>query len=181
MARPTPWRVLDSEVVADCRIFKVQGRRSQRETGGAEATFYGIETADWVNVIARTEGGDVVLVRQFRHGIGRDILELPGGMIDAGETPEVAAARELREETGFVPTKLTVLGQANPNPALFSNVQYTVLADGCVQSADTDLDEHEETIVELVPEAALPELVRAGKIDHCLVLAAMQWLALQGP
>lgn len=181
MPRPTPWTVLRTETVADCRVFRVEGRQSQRGEGGPEATFYGIDTSDWVNVVARTDDGQVVLVRQFRHGIGGDILELPGGMIDAGESPEQAAARELREETGYEPQRVVVLGAANPNPALFSNVQHTVLAEGCRPTAELDLDEHEETIVELVPEAALPELVRAGRLDHCLVLAALHWLMLHGP
>lgn len=181
MARPTPWKVLKSEVVADCRVFRVQGRRSVQGEDGPEATFFAIETADWVNVIARTPAGEVVLVRQFRHGVGEQILELPGGMIDSGESPLEAAARELMEETGYQADKLTVLGAANPNPALFTNVQYTVLAEGCTPTGEMALDEHEETVIELVPEAALPELIRAGRINHCLVLAALQWLALRGP
>ena len=102
-------------------------------------------------------------------------------MIDGDETPEQAAARELVEETGYVPERLVLLGGANPNPALFTNRQFTVLAEGCRATGTVELDEHEETIVEVVPEAALPELVRAGKVDHCLVLAAMTWLTLYGP
>jgi len=181
MARPTPWKVLQTDVVADCRIFRVEGRKSQRGDTGPEATFFGIETADWVNVIARTDDGQVVLVRQFRHGIGGDILELPGGMVDKGESPLDAAARELVEETGYKPRSTVLLGSINPNPALFANRQYTVLAEGCTPTGEVDLDEHEETIIELHPEAALPELVRAGKMDHGLVLAALYWLTLQGP
>jgi len=181
VAEPTPWKVTKTEIVADCKVFRVQQRDSVHGDDGAEASFFAIETADWVNVIARTDDGHLVLVRQFRHGISGPILELPGGMIDAGETPEQAAARELVEETGYEAQRLVLLGGANPNPALFGNRQHTVLAEGCRPTGKVDLDEHEETIVEVVPEAAMPELVRAGKVDHCLVLAAMYWLTLHGP
>lgn len=88
-----------------------------------------------------------------------------------------AAARELLEETGYRGT-LRSLGQANPNPALFTNTLHMYVADDCERVAEIANDAVEETIVELVPMDELPARVRAGEVDHALVLSALYLLNL---
>ena len=61
------------------------------------------------------------MVRQYRHGANRITLETPGGLVDPGETPAEAAAREMLEETGYQAREIISLGGINPNPAIFSN------------------------------------------------------------
>jgi ADP-ribose pyrophosphatase len=177
MTSPKPWRVLHTERVADCRVFDVLARHSQQGDEGPTHTFFSIESVSWVNVLARTREGALVMIRQFRHGKGSDVLEIPGGMIDPGEDPEVAAARELMEETGYR-GRMRLIGRVNPNPALFTNEIYTFAADDCEQVGQIDNDTVEETLVELVRPETLPSLVRAGEVDHALVLAALYWLHL---
>lgn len=135
--------------------------------------FYRIESPAWVNVVALTEGDELVMVRQWRQGLRAVTLEIPGGLVDPGETPAVAGARELLEETGFRAGRMTSLGSINPNPALFTNRCHMQVAESCVQVADIQNSATEETIVELLPRAALPDLLRSGGIDHALVVAAL--------
>jgi 8-oxo-dGTP pyrophosphatase MutT (NUDIX family) len=173
--KPQPWTVDREEPLADYRVFSVTALHSRR--GGQDHTFFRIEATDWVNVVALTEDGRFILVRQFRHGAARETLEIPGGMVDEGEAPAQAAARELEEETGYRPGRVQQIGTVNPNPALFPNRLHTFLATDCRKVGEVDNDPHEETLVELVDRARLSQCVEAGEIDHALVLAAFFWLS----
>jgi 8-oxo-dGTP pyrophosphatase MutT (NUDIX family) len=135
--------------------------------------FFRIESPAWVNVVALTEQDELVMVRQWRHGSRAVTLEIPGGLVDPGETPAVAAARELLEETGFRAGRLSSLGSINPNPALFANRCHMQVAQDCERVAEVQNSATEETIVELLPLAALPKTLRSGGIDHALVVAAL--------
>ena len=149
-------------------------------TSGEEHDFYCIESAEWVNVVPVTTDGQVVMVRQFRHGSQTLTLEIPGGMIDAGETPAEAALRELLEETSYTAERAIPAGAVNPNPALFGNRVHTFVAPGVEKVAEIRNEGAEETWVELVPVSEIPRLVRAGEIDHALVLAGLyQWELLR--
>lgn len=132
-----------------------------------------IEAPDWVNVVAVTEQGELVLVRQFRFGTWANTLEIPGGMVDGKEDVQLAAARELEEETGYRPARMTKLGESHPNPAIFSNRLHSYLAEGCVKVHDGAPDGAEDLQVVIVPRGELPALVQSGQITHSLVLAAL--------
>jgi len=140
---------------------------------GSSHPFYRIESPAWVNVVALTPQDELVMVRQFRHGPRVVTLEIPGGLVDPGETPEEAAARELIEETGYRAGRLASLGSLNPNPALFGNRCHMQVALDCVPAGAIQNSATEETLVELVPLAVLPDLLRDGAIDHALVVAAL--------
>ncbi|HJQ35136.1 MAG TPA: NUDIX hydrolase [Pyrinomonadaceae bacterium] len=172
------WRRERSEQVADCRVFKVRRDTSADPRGRGLHDFYVIEAPDWVNIIPLTEDGRVVLIEQFRHGTGEVSLEIPGGMVDAGEGPAEAAARELLEETGYEAPEVVPLGRSRPNPALQGNWIYTFLARGVVLRGEPANDATEQTRVRLVPLEQIPELIVEGKIDHALVVLAFHRLAL---
>jgi 8-oxo-dGTP pyrophosphatase MutT (NUDIX family) len=138
-----------------------------------------VHAADWVNVIALTPDDQVVLIEQYRDGLDRIALEIPGGMIDPGESPEQAGVRELREESGFAGDSVELLGMVHPNPAFMTNRAYTVLVRGAREVGELQQDEGEDIAVRVVPFADIPELVRSGAISHTLVIAAFYLLNLQ--
>ena len=175
---PPPWQVLATEAVADCRIFTVERARSRSPRDGGVHNFYRIQSPDWVNVVPLTPDAQVVMVRQHRHGAQALTLEIPGGLVDAGETPAAAGARELREETGYRAARLRPLGALNPNPALFGNRLHTFLAEECSVAGAVQNSSTEETQVVCVPLAEIPARARAGEINHALVIAAFYWLGL---
>jgi ADP-ribose pyrophosphatase len=170
------WTLLGSREVADHRIFRIHHDLYRFEPSGKEQDFVVMHSADWVNVVPITEDGQVVLIRQYRHGIRVPTLEIPGGIIDHGEAPEVAAARELGEETGYSPARIRLLGRTRPNPAIQDNYQYSFLAEGCRKTSQTNLDPFEHIEVLLSPLESIPDLVRREEICNALVITAFAFL-----
>jgi ADP-ribose pyrophosphatase len=166
------WKKLGESPPQDFHIFKLSTLRVEHPQTGAPHPRVTLDCPDWVNVVAVTERDELVLIRQFRFGVWADTLEIPGGMLDLGEDPAAAAARELEEETGYRPAKLELLGVTLPNPAMQNNRLHHYLATGCVKAHEGAQDEGEDIEVELYPVAKVDELVRSGAIDHSLVIAA---------
>lgn len=181
------WEEKRRERLLDAVVFSVD-KSVQEGPGGRLADYYLLNTPDWGNVVAVTkneEGRDCfVMVRQYRHGNMRVSLEFPGGVVDPGEDPEAAAARELTEETGYVAEKLTLIGEINPNPAFMNNLCYTYLAEGLHKKQDQSLDENEVLDVELVP---VDQVAADGKgaFFHAMMVVALhfyqQWCADSHP
>ncbi len=131
------------------------------------------DTPPWVNIVPVTSDRQIICIRQFRHGTNSITLEIPGGLVDPGEDPASAAARECLEETGYQVDAVESLGTLSPNPALFPNTLYTYMATGATQRAPIANTEREHTEVELVPIDQLPGLLTSGEIDHALVVATL--------
>ena len=170
---PPAWRVLEEEHLQHCKVFDVHKATMESPLTGEPHPFYRIESPPWVNIVALTEAEELVLIRQFRHGSRVVTLEIPGGLVDPGETPEFAGGRELLEETGYRAGRLESLGSLNPNPALFANRVHMQVALDCVQEQEIQNTSTEHTMVELLPLAELPGVLREGGIDHALVVAAL--------
>jgi len=175
---PHAWQRVGSRQIADCRVFRVREDECRRTDGGSEARFFVLENPDWVNIIALTPRDEVVLIEQFRHGIGETILEIPGGLIDDGEDAADAARRELLEETGYSPDEIVLIGTSRPNPALQNNTIYHFLATGCIEAAETAFDEHESITTLLVPLGDVDTMMKSGRIAHSLVVTAFHYLYL---
>ncbi len=175
---PRPWERVGSEPGASYRIFDLHVHRARSPRTGKVHSFVILETPDWVNVVAVTLRHEIVLIRQVRHGIGSVTLEIPGGMVDPGETPREAAARELLEETGYRAGRWRTLGFVHPNPAFQDNRCHSFLALDCERVAEPAHDSAEDIVLEVRGLAELPELVASGSITHGLVLNALWWFEI---
>jgi len=168
------WRVRDISTLFSHRIFRLE--RHAVEAGPDVREAMVLRAPDWVNVIAREENDRVLMVRQWRYGIAAPTLEIPGGMIDEGESDRAAAERELYEETGYRAATWSRLGEVHPNPAFLANRCSTWIAQDLTRIGDPPGDGEEEIAVESVPLADIPARVVRGEISHALVIAAFYLL-----
>jgi ADP-ribose pyrophosphatase len=121
-----------------------------RRDGESVETYHGLEVADYVVVCARSSGGLIPVVRQFRPILGRTTLEFPAGLVDEGETPEIAAAREFSEETGLTIDKLVHLGSHFTDTGRLSNRTHAYFAEA--SGVPTLIGDEVETVL-LTPDA----------------------------
>ena len=175
------WKRIRSQPTRSFRVFSIRTDTAISPRTGMAHDFYIIESRDWINVIPLTTDHQVVMIRQYRHGSREITLEIPGGLLDPGDTPEKAAARELLEETGYQAEEYTEIGVSNPNPAIFNNRCYTYVARKIKKVSDPRLDQAEDIEVVLVPLSEIPELIRKGEIDHAIVVSAFYFYFLKFP
>ena len=177
-SEPPPWETLELGEIEGRGVFGLQqiARRSPRT--GHTGTFQVLRVPDWTNVVALTPDDRIVLVAQYRHGLDRATLEIPGGAVDPGEAAADAAARELAEETGYSGETPVLIGTVHPNPAIQDNACTTWLITGARETQPPSPDEGEDIDVVTVPRRDLSSLLREGRITHSLVVAAFHWLEL---
>ena len=166
------WKILSSKRENTTGILGVRHDRVVSPRTGCEHDVYVIEFPAWVNVIPVTARKEVVLIKQYRHGVREITLEIPGGVIEHGDTPQEAAYRELVEETGYVARSIVPLGYVYPNPAIQNNRCYTYIAWDVVRDREPNLDEMEDIEVLVRPLSDIPRLIAQGDIMHALMVAA---------
>jgi 8-oxo-dGTP pyrophosphatase MutT (NUDIX family) len=169
------WDVFQDRIVLETPIVTIKAGPVQCKRSGKSKDFYMFCFPDWVNVVALTPDRKMVMIRQFRYGSAKMEIEVPGGMVNAGEPPVEAGCRELLEETGYAGGKARVIGRVCPNPAIQGNYCYTVLVEDAVKIAEPRQDDMEDIECFLLPVPDVMQHVASGVIDHGLVLNALMF------
>ena len=162
------WKVLESEYLWKKEWLTIRKDKCEMPNGKVIPSFYVNEYPEWVNAFALTEDGKVVMVKQYRHGIGEISFELPGGVAEEGETMEEAAKRELLEETGYEFDSWEYLGKICANPSTTNNYMHMFLAKSGRKTSKQSLDEHEELEVHLMDLEEVKKIVRENKMVQSL-------------
>lgn len=163
-----PWKVLESKHLQPrFRIDRCELSNGKMINAAV------LEFQTWANVLAVTKDQKVVLVKQYRHGVQEVLLELPGGVVEDGETPMDGIKRELLEETGYTTEHFVEVGSFYPNPANQTNTMYSFLALNVEKVADPHLDDGEDLEVHLIPLDELISMTKCGEFLHALQVATL--------
>jgi len=179
-----PWTVLHSQYISENPPYHRTRRDRVRLPNGTEFDYEVQEYPDWVNAVVLTPEYDIVLVFQYRHGIGDFSLEIPGGMAEPGEESVLGIIREVAEETGYRSPELPIfLGQFHPNPATSNNWVRSYLFLDAILSEGQHLDATEEIEIRLLPLKSYDELIHRGEAPQMFSAfayhLARQYLARQ--
>jgi 8-oxo-dGTP pyrophosphatase MutT (NUDIX family) len=160
-----PWKTLKSELIFDHPWYKVRRDHVELPDGQQLDDYYVSVRHNVVLIFAVTEDEQVVLVRQYKHGIGQILIEVPGGVIDDDENaPLEAAKRELLEETGYTSDEVELLLEVNDNPTKDTNTTSFFLARNVRQVAPQHLDPTENIEVLTAPLAEIESMILKGQI-----------------
>lgn len=162
------WKLLESKYLFNQPWLTVRQDTCETPSGKIIPTFYVLEYPEWANAFCLTKDGQVVMVKQYRHGLGQESIELPGGVVDEGESIEEGVKRELLEETGYQFEKVEFLGKISANPSTTNNMMHMFLATGGEKVAEQNLDEEEEVEVVHMSLDEVKQLVREQKIVQSL-------------
>ena len=168
-----PWELIGSEPGPDLILFQARFDRVRNPRSDKTMRAIVLESRDWVNVVALTPAGKIVVVRQYRFGVGKTTVEIPAGLVEPGETPEQAARRELEEETGCTAAEWKSLGSVEANPAFLNNHCHLWLALNAVKTHATHLDEHEDIDVGELSLAEIRREIEAGRMRNALALLCL--------
>jgi len=143
------FKLLDSEYISKHAYFTARRDRYETPTGKIVDPYFVVEVPKSVCAMAITENNEVILVRQYRHPVNTELLELPGGFIDESEDPETAVRREFLEETGYEFKDAYHLGNTAANPGVLNNFTDLYLLTGGRKTSEQKLDANEEIEVRL--------------------------------
>ena len=160
------WTVLSSEYLIRRPWLTARRDVARLPDGRINNEYYVLEYPDWVNVIAITKDGQVVLERQYRHGLGKTCYELPCGVIEAGETPLEAAKRELLEETGYASEEWRHLLTVPAQPTIADNYAYIFEARNCHPVSSQHLDETEFLNAVVLTREELESRIQDGRFPQ---------------
>jgi len=163
-------RTIESNWLFQLRRERFRSRRTDRTHD-----YYVLHLADAVHAVALTTDDRLVMVRQFRAGSALDSLETPGGLLEPGEDPRAAGARELLEETGYAGDPAVLLGTVWSVPSILTSRLATIVVTNARLVAEPKPDPNEEVSVELVPISEVPSLIANGQIGHALAVTGLLW------
>lgn len=168
------WKVISSEYIAHEPWFTVRKDKVQLPNGSVIPSYYVLEYPAWICVIAVTKDGQLVMERQYRHGLGRVDYELCAGVVDDTDAnPEEAARRELLEETGYGNGSWQLYMKASANPGTHNNYTYCFLATGVEKVMERHLEPTEDIAVVLMEPEVVRHLLEDGKIIQAMHVAPL--------
>jgi ADP-ribose pyrophosphatase len=170
------WKILSSEYLYKATWFTIRKDVCETPEGKIIDPYYVYEFPTWVSALAITDDNNVVMVRQYRHGIQDTILEVPGGCVDdADDNFQQAIARELLEETGYEFSDYQYLGKVSPNPSTNNNWMHMFLATGGKKVAKQNLDHNEEIEVVVMSIDELKSLIAKNEIVQALHVCTIRY------
>lgn len=173
------WKQLDSKYINKSPWATLRVDTCQLPNGKIANEYYVMEYPDWVNAVAVTEDGKIILIKQYRHGADIISLEIPGGVIDGDEAPEDAIKRELLEETGYLFEDIEPLAAVYANPSTSNNITHSFLARGGKKIKDQELDEHEEIEVSLHSIQEVKQLLLENQFPQALHTSALMYALIK--
>ncbi|MCQ2348632.1 MAG: NUDIX hydrolase [Paludibacteraceae bacterium] len=169
-----PWKVINSKNILHIGPWlSVRQECVELPSGKQIPTWFILEYPNWINVIAETKDGQLVMIDQYRHGLGVTKYELVAGVIDEGETPLQAAQRELLEETGFGGGEWSEFMTLCPNTSCQNNLSYTFLARGVERLEAQHQESTEDICVHVMGKDDVWQLLQQGEIIQALHAAPL--------
>ncbi|MBE7176131.1 MAG: NUDIX hydrolase [Mucilaginibacter polytrichastri] len=166
--RDLRWEILSSRYIHKSNWATLRVDQCRLPDGRIMDDYYVLEYPNWVNGVAITEEGKVLIVHQYRNAAQITAVEIPGGVIDGDEAPEDAIKRELLEETGYAFEHAELIGSQYPNPATSTNITFFYLLKNGKKVQAQQFDEHEDLVVEEVSIEQFKEMVLANKLSQAL-------------
>ena len=160
------WKIIQSEYGQDLKLFRPRFDLMLNPRNQKSEKMIILESPDAANVVAITEDDHLLFVHQYRFGIQQYTLEIPGGIVDPGETPDIAAQRELLEETGYTSSNWSYLGKIGSNPVFMNSYIHHWLAKNVSFSDGVNLDDGEDIQLELLPIEEVKRKLESGFFIH---------------
>jgi 8-oxo-dGTP pyrophosphatase MutT (NUDIX family) len=173
------WKQISFDYIHKESWFNLRRDRLLKGNGGEMYPYYVLEYTNWATVFPVTKEGKVIMMKQFRYGLGEWSIEIPGGIMDPHETnPLEAGKRELLEETGYSCGNIREVGKVAPNPATSNNIMHVFLATDCELTHEQSFDPNEELEVFLADVDEVKQLLRENKIIQSLHVSAILYALL---
>ena len=167
------WQTLDSEYLVERPWLTARRDKVRLPNGRVFNEYYVLEYPEWVNVVAITKEGKMILERQYRHARGVVSTEIVAGVVEPAESPLHGAKRELREETGYTGGTWSKLMTIAPNPSTMSNLCHCFLAEGVEPTETQHWDDTEDLDVMIVDQQDVLDMLRQGRFIQALMVAPL--------
>ncbi|WP_028974745.1 NUDIX hydrolase [Spirochaeta cellobiosiphila] len=164
------WKTQKSEYIVQSDFLTLRADSCELPNGTLIDPCYVLEFPRWANVLPLTKDNQVILVKQYRHGVQETYLEIPGGIVEEGEDLLEGIKRELLEETGYSGGSFKQISAVAANPAVQNNMTYGFIATGLEKTHKLNLDDTEDLELVLMPLEEFYDRFKKGEFVHSLLL-----------